>query len=169
MTITFFSEAVLENFKAVFGDVKIGMFTEISPTFEVFIDNLIQALKSINLNIKKEIVDDIIIEIKQVQVHYMGSSKNVTDVLRKLTFLYQRDFLECIVKCNIFLKSRADTTFAVKNLEVKYKPLQRYNDTVRTLAKEVLEYLPLRDMLEKDFEYTKKALEWIEDNGVVSS
>lgn|GEM_PF-1378944 len=169
MTITFFSEAVLENFRAIFGDVKIGMFTEISPTFEVFIDNLIQALKSMNLNAKKEIVDDIIIEIKQVQVKYIDASKDITDVLKKLTFLCQRDFLECMIKCNVFLKSRADTTFAVKNVEVNYKPLQSYNDTVKTLAKEVLEYLPLRDMLEKDFEYTKKALEWIEDNGVVLS
>ncbi|WAM31592.1 hypothetical protein [Caldicellulosiruptor naganoensis] len=163
MTITFFSEAVLENFKAIFGDVKIGMFTEISPTFDVFIDNLVLALKSMNLNVKKEIVDDIIIEIKQVQGKYIGATKDATEILRKLTYLYQGDFLECTVKCNVFLKSRADTTFAVKNLEVKYLPLQRYNNSVKTLAKEVLEYLPLRDMLEKDFDYTKKALEWIKE------
>lgn len=117
-----------------------------------------------NLNVKKEMIEDIIIEIKQVQVSYLNSSEDVTHILKKLVFLCQRDFLECTVKCNVFLKSRISTTFSVKNLEVKYKPLQNYSDTVKTLIKEILEYLPLRDMLKKDFEYTKEALLWIEED-----
>ncbi|WAM33880.1 hypothetical protein [Caldicellulosiruptor morganii] len=137
------------------------MFSEISPAVEIFIENLVEALKSINLNIKKEMIDEVIIEIKQVRARYIGSAKDVTEILKVLSYLSQRDFLECTVKCNVSLKSRYSTAFSVKNLEVRFSPRQMYNPNVKKLIEEISQYLPLKSMLEKDFDFTKQALEWI--------
>ncbi|ADQ08281.1 conserved hypothetical protein [Caldicellulosiruptor hydrothermalis 108] len=131
-----------------------------SPAFEIFIDKIVQTLKSMNLNVQKDIVDDIIIEIKEFKVNYAYSSIDVTDALSGLILLTQKEFLECRIKCNVFLKSKIGTTLTARNIEVLYSPIEEEKDqTAKLLRDYLLDIQPLKSMTEKDVGFVKKAIE----------
>ncbi|AEM74989.1 hypothetical protein [Caldicellulosiruptor acetigenus] len=153
---------MLHKFKCMFEDVDIGIFSQMSPVFEIFIDRIVQTLKSMNLNVQKDIVDDIIIEIKEFKVHYAHSSKDVTEALSELILLSQREFLECKIKCNVFLKSKIGTSLTARNVEVLYSPIEEEKDeTAKLLRDYLLDIQPLKNMAEKDVGFVKKAIETI--------
>uniref|UniRef100_A0A7C5Z5J3 Uncharacterized protein n=1 Tax=Caldicellulosiruptor owensensis TaxID=55205 RepID=A0A7C5Z5J3_9FIRM len=153
---------MLHKFKSMFGDVEIGIFFQMSPVFEMFISRIVQALKSMNLNVQKEIINDIIIEIKDFRVNYIHSSKDVTEVLEELILLNQKEFLECRIKCNVFLKSKIGTSLTARNVEILYSPIEeKKSKTAKLLRDYLLDIQPLKSMTEKDAGFVKKAIETI--------
>lgn len=123
-----------------------------SPSFEIFVDKVVQELKSMNLNVQKDIIDDIIIEIKDFKARYANSSIDVTEVLSELILLKQKEFLECRIKCNVFLKSKIGTTLTARNIEVLYSQLEDEKDENSKLIRDYLiDIQPLKSLAEKRF------------------
>ncbi|WP_207182865.1 hypothetical protein [Anaerocellum diazotrophicum] len=131
-----------------------------SPSFEIFVDKVVQVLKAMNLNVQKDIIDDIIIEIKDFKAKYTNSSIDVTELLDDLILLNQREFLEFRIKCNVFLKSKIGTTLTARNIEVLYFQPDK-DENLKLLKEYLLDVQPIKNVAEKDFGFLKKAINTI--------